>query len=51
MSIAPNYKAHKPNVPIIMEDVFSWVRNGQTFEVRIWLDDAEHDLNIGYLLF
>lgn len=30
-----------------MEDVFGWVRNGQAFEVRMWLDDAEHDLNIG----
>ncbi|KAI6241576.1 Protein kinase domain-containing protein [Aphelenchoides fujianensis] len=37
MSIASHYHAHKPNVPILQEDVF----------VRVWLDDSEHDLNIG----
>ncbi|KHN72939.1 Integrin-linked protein kinase [Toxocara canis] len=47
MSIASNYHSHKPNVPIIMEDVFGWVREGNTFQVRVWLDDTEHDLNIG----
>ncbi|VDM97206.1 unnamed protein product [Thelazia callipaeda] len=47
MSLASNYHAHKPNVPIIMEDVFGWVREGNTFQVRVWLDDTEHDLNIG----
>uniref|UniRef100_A0A1I7Z721 Protein kinase domain-containing protein n=1 Tax=Steinernema glaseri TaxID=37863 RepID=A0A1I7Z721_9BILA len=47
MSIASHYHAHKPNVPIIMEDVFGWVREGNAFQVRVWLDDTEHDLNIG----
>ncbi|CAD5214956.1 unnamed protein product [Bursaphelenchus okinawaensis] len=47
MSIASHYHAHKPNVPIIMEDVFGWVKEGNAFQVRVWLDDSEHDLNIG----
>lgn len=47
MSIAPTYHSHKPNVPIIMEDVFGWVKEGNTFQVRVWLDDTEHDLNVG----
>lgn len=47
MSLAPHYHVHKPNVPIIMEDVFGWVREGNTFQVRVWLDDTEHDLNVG----
>ncbi|MFH4980135.1 hypothetical protein AB6A40_006844 [Gnathostoma spinigerum] len=47
MSLASTYHSHKPNVPIIMEDIFGWVREGNTFQVRVWLDDTEHDLNIG----
>lgn len=47
MSISSHYHAHKPNVPIIMEDVFGWVKEGNTFQVRVWLDDTEHDLNVG----
>ncbi|KAE9554255.1 hypothetical protein FO519_002554 [Halicephalobus sp. NKZ332] len=47
MSIASHYHAHKPNVPIIQEDIFHWVREGNTIMVRVWLDDNEHDLNIG----
>ncbi|KAF7635697.1 hypothetical protein Mgra_00004940 [Meloidogyne graminicola] len=47
MSIAPTYHIHKPNVPILMEDIFGWVREGNAFQVRVWLDDTEHDLNIG----
>uniref|UniRef100_A0A913HX29 Protein kinase domain-containing protein n=1 Tax=Strongyloides stercoralis TaxID=6248 RepID=A0A913HX29_STRER len=47
MSIASHYHSHKPNVPIIIEDVFQWVREGNTFQVRVWLDDKEHDLNVG----
>lgn len=38
----------KPGVPIIMEDIFGWVREGNAFQVRMWLDDTEHDLNQGY---
>lgn len=30
-----------------MEDVFGWVREGNAFQVRVWLDDTEHDLNVG----
>ncbi|GMT19594.1 hypothetical protein PFISCL1PPCAC_10891 [Pristionchus fissidentatus] len=47
MSLSTHYHAHKPNVPIIMEDVFGWVREGNAFQVRVWLDDHEHDLNVG----
>ncbi|KAI6214849.1 hypothetical protein M3Y94_00316700 [Aphelenchoides besseyi] len=47
MSIASHYHAHKPNVPILQEDVFGWVKEGNAFQVRVWLDDSEHDLNIG----
>jgi integrin-linked kinase len=47
MSISSHYHAHKPNVPIILEDVFGWVKEGNAFQVRVWLDDTEHDLNIG----
>uniref|UniRef100_A0AC35TYZ2 Protein kinase domain-containing protein n=1 Tax=Rhabditophanes sp. KR3021 TaxID=114890 RepID=A0AC35TYZ2_9BILA len=46
-SVASHYHAHKPNVPIILEDVFGWVKEGNAFQVRVWLDDTEHDLNIG----
>ncbi|KFD49115.1 hypothetical protein M514_10057 [Trichuris suis] len=38
---------YKPNIPIILEDVFGWVREGNAFQVRVWLDDVEHDLNLG----
>ena len=49
MALSPTYHAHKPNVPIIMEDVFGWVREGNAFQVRVWLDDHEHDLNVGWV--
>ncbi len=38
---------HKPGVPIILEDIFGWVREGNAVQVRVWLDDTEHDLNLG----
>ncbi|VDL70010.1 unnamed protein product [Nippostrongylus brasiliensis] len=47
MALSSHYHEHKPNVPIIMEDVFGWVREGNAFQVRVWLDDHEHDLNVG----
>ncbi|VDP57018.1 unnamed protein product [Heligmosomoides polygyrus] len=47
MALSTHYHEHKPNVPIIMEDVFGWVREGNAFQVRVWLDDHEHDLNVG----
>lgn len=47
MALSARYHQHKPNVPIIMEDVFGWVREGNAFQVRYWLDDHEHDLNVG----
>lgn len=37
----------KPGVPIILEDIFGWVREGNALQVRYWLDDTEHDLNQG----
>ncbi|CCG58716.1 Protein CBG00460 [Caenorhabditis briggsae] len=43
MALSATYHAHKPNVPIIMEDVFGWVREGNAFQVN----DHEHDLNVG----
>jgi len=30
-----------------MEDIFHWCREGNTLQVRVWLDDTEHDLNQG----
>lgn len=33
-----------------MEDIFHWVREGNALQVRVWLDDTEHDLNLGFVL-
>lgn len=30
-----------------MEDIFQWCREGNTMQVRVWLDDTEHDMNQG----
>lgn len=30
-----------------MDDIFTWVREGNTFQVRMWLDNTENDLNQG----
>lgn len=30
-----------------MEDIFHWCREGNGFQVRVWLDDTSHDLNQG----
>nr|CAG4644716.1 EOG090X04G6 [Leptodora kindtii] len=30
-----------------MEDIFHWCREGNTMQVRVWLDDTEHDMNQG----
>lgn len=30
-----------------MEDIFHWCREGNAFQVRVWLDDTENDLNLG----
>ncbi|XP_037934001.1 integrin-linked protein kinase homolog pat-4 [Teleopsis dalmanni] len=30
-----------------MEDIFHWCREGNSIQVRLWLDDTEHDLNLG----
>ena len=30
-----------------MEDIFHWIREGNTIQVRMWLDDTEHDMNQG----
>lgn len=32
---------------IIMEDIFNWCREGETLQVRIWLDDLKNDMNQG----
>jgi len=30
-----------------MEDIFHWIREGNAIQVRMWLDDTEHDMNQG----
>ncbi|RWS28183.1 integrin-linked protein kinase-like protein [Leptotrombidium deliense] len=30
-----------------MEDIFHWCREGNAFQVRVWLDDTTHDMNQG----
>lgn len=30
-----------------MEDIFNWCREGETLQVRIWLDDTKNDANQG----
>lgn len=30
-----------------MEDIFHWCREGNVIQVRVWLDDTEHDMNQG----
>uniref|UniRef100_A0A1L8DMB4 Putative tyrosine kinase specific for activated gtp-bound n=1 Tax=Nyssomyia neivai TaxID=330878 RepID=A0A1L8DMB4_9DIPT len=30
-----------------MEDIFHWCREGNSIQVRLWLDDTEHDMNQG----
>lgn len=30
-----------------MEDIFHWCREGNSIQVRLWLDDVEHDMNQG----
>ncbi|GFY49398.1 integrin-linked protein kinase homolog pat-4 [Trichonephila inaurata madagascariensis] len=37
----------KPNPRRNMEDIFHWCREGNVFQVRVWLDDTEHDMNQG----
>lgn len=32
-----------------MEDIFHWCREGNALQVRVWLDDTEHDMNQGYV--
>ncbi|KAL9901904.1 integrin-linked protein kinase [Glossina fuscipes] len=30
-----------------MEDIFHWCREGNSIQVRLWLDETEHDMNLG----
>ena len=30
-----------------MEDIFYFIREGNVMQVRMWLDDTEHDMNQG----
>ncbi|XP_043496411.1 integrin-linked protein kinase homolog pat-4-like [Polistes fuscatus] len=30
-----------------MEDIFQWCRENNVMQVRLWLDDIEHDMNLG----
>lgn len=32
-----------------MEDIFQWTREGNAMQVRVWLDDTEHDMNQGFV--
>lgn len=32
-----------------MEDIFQWCREGIAMQVRVWLDDTEHDMNQGWV--
>ncbi len=32
-----------------MEDIFHWCREGNAMQVRVWLDDTEHDMNQGWV--
>ena len=32
-----------------MDDIFTKVREGNAFHVRVWLDNTENDLNQGYV--
>lgn len=34
-----------------MEDIFQWCREGNAMQVRVWLDDTEHDMNQGYSIY
>ena len=34
-----------------MDDIFTQVREGNAFQVRMWLDNTENDLNQGYVSF
>lgn len=34
-----------------MEDIFQWCREGNAMQIRVWLDDTEHDMNQGYTSF
>jgi len=36
-----------PHHNTTMEDIFHWIREGNTIQVRMWLDDTEHDMNQG----
>lgn len=33
-----------------MEDIFQWCREGNALQVRVWLDDTEHDMNQGWVV-
>uniref|UniRef100_A0A6P7FFW0 Integrin-linked protein kinase homolog pat-4-like n=2 Tax=Chrysomeloidea TaxID=71528 RepID=A0A6P7FFW0_DIAVI len=30
-----------------MEDIFQWCKEGNALQVRVWLDEPEHDMNQG----
>lgn len=30
-----------------MEDIFYWCRENNAIQVRLWLQDTEHDVNLG----
>ncbi|CAH2004534.1 unnamed protein product [Acanthoscelides obtectus] len=30
-----------------MEDIFQWCKEGNALQVRVWLDEPEHDMNLG----
>ena len=34
-----------------MEDIYQWCRDGNSLQVRVWLDETSHDMNAGYINF
>lgn len=30
-----------------MEDIFQWCKEGNSLQVRVWLDEPENDMNLG----
>ena len=43
------YPNNSPNF-FDMEDIFQWCREGNSLQVRVWLDETTHDMNAGYVL-
>lgn len=43
-------RLHAPRLPVcsvVMDDIFTQCREGNSVAVRLWLDNTENDLNLG----